>query len=148
MPAKKLFTIGHTQDSFVRTLQKNKVKMLVDVRRHPGSAYKPDFSKNRLADALRQHGIDYRHMPGVAPTAEVRRQEKKGEIGRSELLAAYEAELVSHLDEVDELRDLAKRKTTCLMCLEKDAHECHRQVLGRNVVKRSRRRLRLEDIGA
>jgi uncharacterized protein (DUF488 family) len=151
MPAKKLLTIGHsghTQGSFVRILQKNKVKVLVDVRRHPGSAYKPDFSKNRLADALRQHGIEYRHMPSVAPTNELRGREKDGEIDRAELLVAYEGELVSHLAEVDKIRDLAERKTTCLMCLEKTPQECHRHVLGRKVVKRSRRRLQLEDIGA
>jgi uncharacterized protein (DUF488 family) len=152
MPVRKLLTIGHsghTQDSFVRILQENKVKVLVDVRRHPGSRFKPDLSKKRLAEALGSCGIEYRHMPSVAPAAELRRQEKDGEIDRAELLVAYEGELVSHLDEVDELRDLAERRTTCLMCLEKDPQECHRHVLGRKVVKRSRGRLlQLEDIGA
>ena len=47
---------------FISLLEKNGIKLVVDVRRLPGSKRYPQFNKEALADSLGQHGIRYEHF--------------------------------------------------------------------------------------
>lgn len=60
-----IFTIGYgkrSSDTFADVLKQHHIAFLIDVRSAPYSRYKPDFSKDNLADNLRQHGIKYVFM--------------------------------------------------------------------------------------
>ena len=62
----RIWTIGHSTrniDEFISLLEKNGIKLLVDVRSLPGSKRYPQFNKEALAKSLREHGIRYEHFP-------------------------------------------------------------------------------------
>src|SRR5207247_1176515 len=63
-PAMMLFTVGHgvrPLEELVETLRGADVLTLVDVRRFPGSRRNPQFNQGRLAEALGEAGVAYRH---------------------------------------------------------------------------------------
>jgi uncharacterized protein (DUF488 family) len=62
----RIWTIGHSTraiDEFISLLEKNEIKLLVDVRAWPGSKRYPQFNKDALAESLNPHGIRYEHFP-------------------------------------------------------------------------------------
>jgi uncharacterized protein (DUF488 family) len=61
----RLWTIGQSTrkiDHFISLVEENGIKLVVDVRRLPGSRRYPQFNKEALADSLGQHGIRYEHF--------------------------------------------------------------------------------------
>ena len=63
-PPGAVFTIGHstrTIGELIALLQANGVKLIVDVRRFPGSRRHPQFGRDALAASLADAGIAYRH---------------------------------------------------------------------------------------
>jgi uncharacterized protein (DUF488 family) len=59
-----LYTIGYEEtsaESFLKKLESAGVKMVLDVRELPQSRV-PGFSKNKLAEKLHRHGIEYLHI--------------------------------------------------------------------------------------
>ncbi len=62
----RVWTIGHPTrkiDHFISLVEENGIKLVVDVRRLPGSKRYPQFNKEALVDSLGQHGIRYEHFP-------------------------------------------------------------------------------------
>jgi uncharacterized protein (DUF488 family) len=62
----RIWTIGHSTrniDEFISLLEKNGIKLLVDVRSLPGSKRYPQFNKEALAESLNTNGIHYEHFP-------------------------------------------------------------------------------------
>lgn len=60
-----IFTIGYgsrTLDDFVRVLKAHVIEYLIDIRSAPYSRFKPEFSKNELEIALREHSIRYVYL--------------------------------------------------------------------------------------
>lgn len=60
-----IYTIGYGSRSiseFIDVLQQYEIAYLIDVRSVPHSGYKPEFSKNQLANEVEQHGIRYVFM--------------------------------------------------------------------------------------
>lgn len=140
MSTNELFTIGHSRrdaSTFAGLLHTNHIEIVVDVRRRAGSRFTPAFAKTHLCEWLGQEGIEYRRAADLAPSHSLRQREKDGEIDRSEMLVIYREELDDRVDELDELLELAGRKRCCLMCLERDAMECHRSVLAETLAARS-----------
>ena len=61
-------TVGHSDrgaGAFLDLLQDNTVKLVVDVRKLPGSARYPQFDQDRLTAALATAGIGYRWSSGL-----------------------------------------------------------------------------------
>jgi uncharacterized protein (DUF488 family) len=57
-----IWTVGHgarTTEEFVTVLGSAGIRLLIDVRRHPGSRRHPQFSRDRLAADLAAHGVRY-----------------------------------------------------------------------------------------
>lgn len=64
-----VYTVGHSNreiDEFLGILTEFGVKTLVDVRRLPGSNRYPWFNADALAAALKDVGIEYRRIEGLA----------------------------------------------------------------------------------
>src|SRR3954463_9766165 len=61
-----LWTIGHstrTIEQFIELLVPQKIQLLADVRRFPGSRRLPHFNQENLSPALADAGIEYLHFP-------------------------------------------------------------------------------------
>ena len=129
---------GRTQQELVEVLTRLGVAVVVDVRLNPIS-HKPGLSKRRLAEALAEVGIEYRHLKALGNPRTNRSPFHEGRVAEGceefrKLLAAPEAE--SALQQiVDESRDT----TVAVLCYEKSDERCHRQVVIDEVARREPR---------
>ncbi|MDQ1301536.1 MAG: hypothetical protein QG637_1458 [Chloroflexota bacterium] len=60
-----IYTIGYgsrEMAAFVAALKAHEIGYLIDVRSAPYSKFKPEFSRNALETALKEHGIRYLYM--------------------------------------------------------------------------------------
>lgn len=128
----KVFTIGFTKKSaetFFTRLQKAGVRRLVDVRLNNVSQL-AGFSKK---DDLRYFtkaicGIDYVHMPELAPTPEILDFYKKQKNGDWPLYERQFLDLMrSRRIEETVPRDLIDGG--CLLCSEETPDHCHRRLV-------------------
>lgn len=128
-----LYTIGHSTrdiDSFMDLLLQNEIAILVDVRRFPGSRKFPHFNKDILAQALKNKGIEYLHLLGLGgrrkPT-----ENSKNTVWRNTSFQAYAdyMETEEFKEALEELKQIAQRKTTVIMCSEAVWWRCHRALI-------------------
>jgi uncharacterized protein (DUF488 family) len=128
----KIFTIGFTKKSaetFFTRLQQAGVKRLVDVRLNNVSQL-AGFAKR---DDLRYFtkticGIDYKHVPDLAPTASILDPYKKAKNGDWQL---YEQQFLD-LMKARRIEDSIPRELldgACLLCSEEKPHHCHRRLV-------------------
>ncbi|HEV3460506.1 MAG TPA: DUF488 domain-containing protein [Candidatus Dormibacteraeota bacterium] len=129
-------------DDFLDKLRRHRVAMLVDVRQRRGVRGREYAWANsrRLQAALKQAGIEYRHVPELAPTTEMRQLQyreddrlKVGKRSRVELADVYRRRYLHEvLDQVDLgafLESLPDDATFALLCVERDARACHRSLI-------------------
>lgn len=119
---------GRTIDGFVEALSGQGVAVVADVRLTPLSR-KPGFSKTRLAAALGEAGIRYRHLKALGnpkgnrpPFWEGRPEEGRAEFRR--LLEGQEPAV-----QLSSLFDLAQQERVAVLCFEHDEERCHRKVI-------------------
>lgn len=127
----KIFTIGFTRKSaetFFTRLKNAGVKRIVDVRLNNVSQL-AGFTKK---DDLRYFskavcGIDYVHMPALAPTADILDAYKKhkGDWG------AYERQFLDLMRarRIEETTPRDVLEGGCLLCSEEKPHHCHRRLV-------------------
>ena len=132
---------GFDGAAFFGALRKAEVGILLDVRQRRGvrgSEYAWANAK-RLQAALAEAGIDYSHLPELAPTTEMRQlqyreDERRGEGKRSrtELAPAYAERYTEEvLDRVD-LEPIVRfvgTRRAALFCVERDPEACHRSLI-------------------
>ena len=129
-------------DDFLDKLSRHRVAILVDVRQRRGVRGREYAWANsrRLQAALKQAGIEYRHVPDLAPTTELRQLQyreddrlKVGKRSRVELAEEYRRRYLHEvLDQVDLrafLESLPDEATSALLCVERDARACHRSLI-------------------
>ncbi|MCX6800622.1 MAG: DUF488 family protein [Candidatus Diapherotrites archaeon] len=129
-PEKGVCSIGYegkTLDGFLNELVKNKISILVDVRKNAMSM-KKGFSKNSLSKHLADVNIRYIHFPELGIESE-KRKELNSEEDYKELFKEYEASLPDKKEKITELESLGKKEKIALMCFEADKDFCHRGVL-------------------
>ncbi|TMC62955.1 MAG: DUF488 domain-containing protein [Chloroflexota bacterium] len=129
-------------DDFLAKLKRHHVALLVDVRQRRGVRGREYAWANslRLQASLKQSGIEYRHLPELAPTTELRQLQyreddrlKVGKRSRIQLSDEYRRRYINEvLDRVDlgsVLESLPDNATSALMCVERDAPACHRSLI-------------------
>ena len=128
----RIFTVGFTKKSaemFFTSLKTAGVRRLIDVRLKNLSQL-AGFTKR---DDLRYFtqalcGIEYIHLPELAPTSEILDPYKKRKNGDWDLYERQFLDLmrVRHIEEKTprELLDGA-----CLLCSEEKPHRCHRRLV-------------------
>lgn len=125
-----LFTIGYeglTIENWLRTLLKEKINLIVDVREMPISR-KKGFSKNAMTNLLNQNGIAYIHIKELGSPGEIRKE--LYETGDYSLFfSKYKAYLNKQRSIVSELIEVCQEKNACLLCFERKASQCHRSVI-------------------
>ena len=128
----KLYTIGFTKKSaerFFWLLRENGVRLLADIRLHPGGQLSGFARQDDLRYFLRALAdCDYIHLPQLAPTGDILstyRQDKKW--------AIYVERFEALMDERDIPRSLDRALFqdghTCLLCSEDTADKCHRRLV-------------------
>jgi len=127
----KIFTIGFTKttaEAFFKRLQEAGVKKVIDVRLNNVSQLAGFAKKDDLRYFLKSiGGIEYVHLPELAPTKEIfdNIKKKKGqwtdfEKQFNELMKARRIEETIPRDSVD---------GACLLCSEAKPHNCHRRLV-------------------
>ena len=116
--------------------------MVLDVRQRRG-VRGPEYSwanSRRLQRALADAGLGYRHLPGLAPTTELRQlqyaiDDAAGVGKRSrrrlapEYADRYRGEVLARADLRELLDSLPAIGIGALMCVERDPEACHRSLI-------------------
>lgn len=133
-----LYSIGYEkarQADLIAALTATGVKTLIDVRDRPQSR-RPGFSKNSLAAALEEAGIEYVGLKALGTPPEGREANRKREWDRfwqivDDKLATAEAEHA-----LQQAAAIAADSPSCLLCYEADWHICHRSRVADILVER------------
>jgi uncharacterized protein (DUF488 family) len=129
----RLYTIGYEGASlsdFIRTLKVAGVDVLLDVREIAISRRK-GFSKQALAHALRDVGIEYRHERALGSPKTIR-----DALHQDKDYATFFALFETYLNTQHELlKTLAESLSggVALMCYERDPKTCHRSVIAQHL---------------
>lgn len=113
----KVYTIGYEGkeiEDFIDILHQHEIKQIIDVRSHPKSR-KVDFNKDTLKEKLFQKSVKYKHLPELGGLREDDYREIMNEKGWN---AAFE-----------ELKTIAEKRKSALMCLENNPMKCHRRFI-------------------
>lgn len=131
MEKMKLFTIGFTQKSaetFFSAVKNSGAERIVDVRLNNTSQLAGFAKQADLRFFLRQIcGVDYRHEPLLAPTADILDAYKKKRMGWDE----YERHFVALIRQRQIEKTVSKEILSggCLLCSEAMPHQCHRRLV-------------------
>jgi len=137
---KPLLTIGYEQatvGAVIAELERAKCDIVIDTRAVAASR-KPGFSKRQLAAGLDEHGVGYLHLQGLGTPKEGREAARAGKIDK--LFDIYQKHLKTEKarEQLDELTALARTgKRLCLLCYERNPHECHRQWIAELIHERT-----------
>ena len=127
----EIFTIGYegaTLTEVVAALTATGVALLADVRAVPLSR-RPGFSKNVLANGLREAGIGYVGLKALGTPPDGREAARRGDHATLARVYAGQLELPEAIAQGARLRSLAQDQPTALLCFERDPHGCHRSLL-------------------
>jgi uncharacterized protein (DUF488 family) len=132
MPA-TVWTIGHSTrplEEFLGLLRTYGIEAVADVRRFPGSRRYPHFARDALGESLRAHDIEYRWLPQWGGRRKAR-ADSPNSAWRNAAFRGYADHLASaeFAEGLQELRSLAVRRRTTLMCAEALWWRCHRALI-------------------
>lgn len=133
--AGQLSTLGYEGlniESFLAQLEDQRVEVIADIRLNPISR-KPGFSKTKLGEVLRSHGIDYVHYKALGNPKDNRAAFASEDLERGRrryrsLLTAEPAR-AALLD----IQRRAANQHVALLCFEHDEEHCHRYVVRQHV---------------
>lgn len=127
----KIFTIGFTQKSaerFFGLLRQPGLVRIADIRLNNVSQLAGFSKRDDLRFFARQiSGLDYVHLPALAPSAEILEQFKTG--GRN--WDVYETQFLALMESrrVEFTVDRAHLDGACLLCSEPSPKQCHRRLV-------------------
>ena len=127
----KLFTIGFTKkkaEKFFGLLSSSGVRRVVDVRLNNVSQLAGFAKRDDLAFFLRRVcGIDYVHLPDLAPSRELFTDYRKKRVGWND----YEKRFLDLMRERRIENSIPKEIVDggCLLCSEDKPHHCHRRLV-------------------
>jgi uncharacterized protein (DUF488 family) len=127
----KVFTIGFTKKSarrFFKMLRESGASRVVDVRLNNVSQLAGFAKKDDLAYFLKEIcGIDYVHLPELAPTQEMLDEYKKKRGDWN----TYESRFLALMKQrrIEETLPKEIIADGCLLCSEDKPHQCHRRLV-------------------
>ena len=148
MKSTPIYTIGYGSrniDGYVELLQRYEIDFIIDVRSHPYSRFKPEFSKAALERRLKNSDIRYVFMGdtlGGQPDDETCYTDGKVDYGKCCEKPMYQ-EGVSRVQKAWEMQ-----LRVALMCSEGKPQECHRSALiGEMLTQRSIKVVHIDEEG-
>jgi uncharacterized protein (DUF488 family) len=135
-----MMTIGHSTlllDAFLRALKENECRLLVDVRRYPGSRRYPHFGQKELFASLELEGITAVWREGLGG----RRPAHKDSINqgwRNESFRGYADYMQTQefAEHIDWLMEQPQFDNAVIMCAEAVPWRCHRSLISDAVLAR------------
>ncbi len=119
---------GAKPDDFVGTLQLVDVRMVIDIRDRAQSR-RPGFSKSALRDSLEAAGIGYLHLKELGDPKEGREAARSGDFAKFRKIYSAVLETSEATEALDQIAALSGQMSVCLLCYERDHHECHRKIV-------------------
>ncbi len=128
-----IYTIGHSThpwEEFVELLHSFDIRVLVDVRRLPGSRKFPQFDQENMAPALQAEGIRYVHLTALGGKRKPH-PDSSNTRWRNASFRAYAdyMETVAFREGIAALENLARQQTVAFMCSEAVWWRCHRSMI-------------------
>ncbi|WFB62441.1 DUF488 domain-containing protein [Sphingobacterium sp. WM] len=128
-----IYSIGHSThpiQEFLDMLNSFDIKLLVDIRRHPGSRKYPQFNQDELRSYLENNGIAYQYLEalgGRRPT----HKDSHNSAWKNESFRGYAdyMETDGFVQGIQELENLATERKTAFMCSEAVWWRCHRSLV-------------------
>ena len=128
-----IYTMGHSNreiDEFIQLLQNNKIEVLIDVRKFPGSKKYPHFNQDQLSISLSSADILYVHIEKLGG----RRKQNKDSVNtiwKNKSFQAYADYMATaeFLEGIDLLLEYAHEKRVAIMCSEAVWWRCHRALI-------------------
>lgn len=134
----RLFTIGFAETSaseFFTRLREAGVKRVVDVRLNNTSQLAGFTKRDDLRFFLREvGGIDYVHVPELAPTPQIFEAFKKHKGSWTVFEREFNALMAKRAIEKVVTREMMDMG--CLLCSEKEPHMCHRRLVAAYLEKK------------
>lgn len=135
-----IYTAGHSTRSAAELLELlggAGVRVLVDVRRYPGSRRHPQFSRDALAGSLAEAGIEYAHEPGLGGRRAAR-PDSPHVAWRVEAFRGYadHMETAEFAHAFERLMQRGLKDTTAILCAEALPWRCHRRLISDALVAR------------
>jgi uncharacterized protein (DUF488 family) len=137
---KTIFTIGHStrsEEEFYSLLAENRISVLADVRRFPGSRRYPQFNRESLINMCRERNIEYLHFESLGgrrkPVTDSKNTEWKHEAFRG--YADYQ-ETDEYQNAIQLLINTASESSTAYMCSEALWWKCHRALISDDLKNR------------
>ena len=133
MPAKTIYTIGHSTRSLeelIELLKSHGVGAIADVRQIPKSRRYPHFADTNLAVELPRHDLIY--LPFKSLGGRRRARKDSPNTGwRNESFRGYADYMQTETFEraLDDLMREAKKQPTAIMCAEAVPWRCHRSLI-------------------
>lgn len=129
----KIWTVGHSTRSlagFIELLDANKIGVIADVRRYPGSRMYPHFNEAELGASLSQVEIQYEPFKQLGGRRRARK-DSTNTVWRNESFRGYAdyLETEEFKEGIKRLLELAVRKRTAVMCSEAVWWRCHRSLI-------------------
>lgn len=126
-----LATIGYERSTladFIATLRLAGTSVLVDIRDRAQSR-RPGFSKTSLSGALSKAGIAYLHLRELGDPAEGRAAARNGQKQLFQAIFGEVMRTAAAAEALHKIEQLTRSGSVCLMCFERDYHECHRKIV-------------------
>jgi uncharacterized protein (DUF488 family) len=134
----KLFTIGFTQKParrFFELLQEHQVRLLVDIRLHPGGQLAGFAKQDDLGFFLeRLIGCAYRHLPILAPDPELLAQYRQDHQW-ARYAEAFEALMDTRAIPATLDRSEFEPAPAVLLCSEHPPDRCHRRLVAERLAR-------------
>lgn len=131
-------TIGFTQKSaqrFFESLDENGVRTLIDTRLNPHGQLSGFSKQSDLAYFLdRLSGIEYRHLPELAPTEDILRAYRTSK-NWGEYVVQFEALMDARQIPESLDRALFENGPVCLLCSEATPERCHRRLVAERLAR-------------
>jgi uncharacterized protein (DUF488 family) len=128
-----IFTIGHSTrqiEEFIELLRLNGVERVIDIRTVPKSRHNPQFNRETLGLALRNHKIGYVHLKKLGGLRRGRRDSiNLGWHNASFRGFADYMQTPEFVEGLERVIKLAKSKPSVLMCAEAVPWRCHRSLV-------------------
>lgn len=129
-----IYTIGHSThaiEEFITLLKTYHIEQLVDIRTIPKSRHNPQFMQEAMLQSLPKSGITYSYMKalgGLRPTI-------KNSINTAWRNASFRnyadyMQTDEFTQAINELIEVARAKSTAIMCAEAVPWRCHRSLVG------------------
>lgn len=130
-----MYTIGHSTHEigeFIELLNAYNVQQLVDIRTVPGSRHNPQYGQEQLEKSLSQVGINYIYMKDLGGLRSKSKSESVNKGWRNASFRNYADYMQTDEFEsgVDQLKELAGKAPTVIMCAEAVPWRCHRSLVG------------------